>query len=252
MNKTNVQLIQGARHRNGGQLAERLIDRVDQWRSCFSFGVILAFLPRRFAEDASHTCPGKRLYDLAEKAFVDDAADADIGRGRARGIVVGAEDLIPDDDVLAIVGVALAQVTRMMPAVDARRGEDPIEHARAHIDIAMGQKADEHRCRAEPQEHREWRTEQIQRQLAEQHLYERIDEVEASGVEHPESLDAVMQGMEAPKQQSFVAQAMREVEPELGDHQAKDSLHEHRRFGWPKGIGVLQRWLGKCREQHRK
>ena len=161
---------------------------------------------------------------LAEKALGHLAADADIDRRWPRRIEIGSQNLIPQHQILTVIGVAFRQFLGMVPAMQPWRAENPVERPGAHVDIAMGQKPGKRGHGADPQEHWQRRAEQIERYLAECDLEQRIDHMEAARVDHPQTLDTVMQGVKPPECQFFMRQPVRDIQPEFGDDQAEDDL----------------------------
>ena len=139
----------------------------------------------RAPKDLADAFLAERLRQLAEKIFRDLAADANIRRRRSIGIEIGAKQQIEEHDILTVVRVALAHVLGMMPAMQSRRAEDIIENTGSHIDVAVGENAHERRDRTKPPENLERCAQQIDRQLAEGYLEQRIGNVEAACVDDP-------------------------------------------------------------------
>ncbi len=116
----------------------------------------------------------------------------------------------------------------------------------------MGQKADKGRDGADPQEDRQRRAEQIERDLAERDLEQAVDDMKAPGINDPQALDAVMQGMETPERQVLVGQAMGEIEAEFGDDESQHDLEGHRQLLRPDICFVAQERLRNDCHRHRK
>src|SRR5262249_17302341 len=59
------------------------------------------------------------------------------GRRAAFGHLAGAEDQIPDEHLLAVVGVRSREGPRVVPAVDLGHGEDVVERAESDVDVRV-------------------------------------------------------------------------------------------------------------------
>src|SRR5262245_50386731 len=95
--------------------------------------------------DPPLACLGqKRPHDLMNETRRHEFPNADIcGRAAVACAEIGAEQEIPNHHVLAVVLVPLAQILAVVPAVQLGRVEDPGQRTEAHLDVAMGQHADE-------------------------------------------------------------------------------------------------------------
>jgi len=180
------------------------------------------------------------------------AVDADVRRRPALGPQVGAEQQVPQHDVLAVVAVAFRQHPGVVPAVQRGRAENAIEPAGAQLDVAVGQQAGHGGHRADPREHRERRAEQVQRYLAERGLEGAVDHMKAPGVQHPQPPHAVVQRMKAPQQRQLVCRPVRHIEAKLGDHQRQHHLRHQRPVRGPHTERHAQRGLRDRRHGHRK
>ena len=117
-----------------------------------------------------------------------------------------------------------------------RRVEHIVQHAAAHLDIAVGKKPDEGRHRAHQQQHGLRRAEQQQDRDAHREAGQRIHEVKAPGIEEPEPRHAVMHGMEAPEPRPFMRQTVLPVEREFDDDEPEGELDGERPFGGPDAV----------------
>ena len=95
---------------------------------------------RRATKDLPRAPCRKRLRDLGKEPLGHATADADIDRGRARRIEIGAEDLVPKHEVLTVIGISLRKQPRVMPAMQARRAQHPVQRPCPDVEIAVGQK----------------------------------------------------------------------------------------------------------------
>ena len=179
--------------------------------------------------------PAKRLHELAPEPFRHRILDADFGWWTAlRIIVVSAENQIPDHEILAVVFVPFPQVHRVMPAMQRGRVENVAEHSEFHADVAVRQETDVGRNRPEPQHHVLRCARQREQRRGEDDALQRVNDVEATGVEKPQFLRAVMHRMEPPERHPLMSHAMRPVEPELRHDERESHLKKHRPFVRPK------------------
>src|SRR3569832_1172088 len=85
---------------------------------------------------ALNSTPLERPGELLEEAGRHLLLNADVHRRAiVAGVVERAEDVVPQQDVLAVVLVALAQVLAVMPAMKFRRVEPPRQRAELHVDV---------------------------------------------------------------------------------------------------------------------
>ena len=145
-----------------------------------------------------------------------------------RGIEVkGAEDEIPEHEVLAEVLVSFAQIGAVMPAVEFRCVEDVIHPAELHADVAVREEADVGGDGTEVLHDIVRRAGEPEQGAAENHALHGVDDVKAAGVEEPQLFDAVMHGMEMPQRHPSVRDAMCPVETKFRDDEREHDLRPH-------------------------
>ena len=159
--------------------------------------------------------------------------EPDIGtRSSVFRIVKGPENQVPEDDVVAVIGVGFFKSTGMMPAVELGHTENVVEGAEFHIDVAVLEEAvngGPNRIKKKQffpcAKQDEWtRSNRVQQRG--------INGMKAAGVEPVEPGCAVMDGMKAPQYWDFVEQSMDPVFTELTDDHGERQLEEQ----W-QGVG---------------
>ena len=129
-----------------------------------------------------------------------------------------------------------------MPAVQARGVEDVVEGAETHLDIAMGEHADERRHNAEPFDDL-WRGAKSEKNArAEDNANEAINEVESASINEPKLCHAVMDGVEAPENWNYMRQAVRPVETEFRRDHTEADLRPKRPIMGPDAIEAIDQW----------
>ena len=81
----------------------------------------------------------KRPHDLINESRRHEFQNTDIGWRAAVALAeIGAEQQVPNHNVLAVIPVRLAQILAVMPAVQLRRIENPGQRTdEAHLDVAV-------------------------------------------------------------------------------------------------------------------
>ncbi len=190
---------------------------------------------RRRVHNPGDAVFGEGLDQLPPEGRVDDAIDADID-GRAAGwLEIGSEYEIPDHEIFCVVLIAFGWDLGMVPPMESRGTEKPIEGARTQIDIAMGQEPRKGRHGTAPEEYDHRGSEKIERDLAEGDLEHSIGQMKPTGIDDPEARHTVMQGMKPPHERPFMGDAMGPIETELRDQHAENDLKEQGPTARPKG-----------------
>lgn len=179
--------------------------------------------------------PTERLHELAPESFRHGVLDADfLWRTALRIVVVCAENQIPEHEVFTVVFVPLAQVHRVMPAMQRRRVEDVTQHAKFHADVAVRQETDVGRNRPKPQHHILRRPRQREQRRGKDDALQRVNDVEATRVEKPQFFRAVMHRVKPPERHPLMRHTVRPVEPELRHDKREQHLKKHRPFIRPE------------------
>lgn len=154
------------------------------------------------------------------------------------GIKECAEDEIPEDNIVAVVGVGLLKSSGVVPAVKLRHAKDVVERAELQVDIAVLEEPVNRDPGGEQEQDLFTRPQYHQRHHADGEEDSDIQGVEASGIEPIESCCAVMNGVKTPQQGLFVHEAMSPVFTELADHQGEPKLHGYGPVLWPQASAV--------------
>ena len=88
--------------------------------------------PELYAVYEGYDSTGRGDHTLNGPIFVTGAEPGDVFV-----IDTGTEDHVPPGHVVAIVGIGILAVFRVVPAMQFRHGKNPVQHAQAKVDVAV-------------------------------------------------------------------------------------------------------------------
>ena len=128
-----------------------------------------------------------------------EAAEPDVpGRGSIGRQVAGSEDDVPQDQVLPVVGVALLDQPRMMPAVKLGHAEEVVERTEAKLQVGVLKDAVDRRDQCEERQHLDAASKQHEQPIGRNEGQQGIDGMKATGVEPVEAWCTVVCRVNAP------------------------------------------------------
>ena len=144
-------------------------------------------------------------------------------------MAISAEELVPQHERAAEIGVRLARLARVMPAVYFVGAEDVIQNAAAQIDVCVLQHHHRLRDRGNSKQHIDRHADEPQRQHACEAVDRMVQRMEAKVVEPVEPPAAVVQRVQPPQRRAAVMPAVRQILRQFDPQQCGDYLQHERR-----------------------
>ena len=150
------------------------------------------------------------------------------GGSRSRGQEARAEERVPHDHGLTVVVIRLGDRLRVMPAVQLGHAEEVVQRAEPKLHVGVLEDAVHGGHQREEREHLDAASQHHEQPVRRDEGQQRVDRVEAAGVQPVEPRGAVVRGVEAPEAVPLVLPAVDPVARQLAHHERQRRLREQR------------------------